>query len=292
MERAVGRTLTPVDYLVIGHVTRDILPDGRVSTGGTVSYASLTAAALQRAIGILTSAGADFDPGLSLGVAQIVTCPSPVTTTFENLYVNGHREQRVHAIAQRLDAACIPECWRAAPLVHVGPVINECDGTLVDHFAGRGFLGLTPQGWLRMPDSDGRVQAGGWHRAAQDVAAASAVVLSIEDLAGDWEMAEWLASLAAVLVVTTGPQGGVLFDHGVAVPFPAPQVTEVDPTGAGDVFAASFFIAVSGGAPPATAAHFATCLAARSVTRVGLSGVPTPEEVAACSTILSGGARL
>ena len=37
--------LDPIDYLIIGHVTQDITPNGPM-IGGTASYASLTARAL------------------------------------------------------------------------------------------------------------------------------------------------------------------------------------------------------------------------------------------------------
>jgi sugar/nucleoside kinase (ribokinase family) len=59
-------------------------------------------------------------------------------------------------------------------------------------------------------------------------------------------------------------------------------VTQVDPTGAGDIFATAFFIAMASGAQPLAATRFAACLAARSVTRVGLASAPRLDEVAMC----------
>ena len=63
--------------------------------------------------------------------------------------------------------------------------------------------------------------------------------------------------------------------------FRAPTVKEVDPTGAGDVFAAAFFIRLYQTRDPWEAARFATQLASISVTRPGISGIPTPSEVKA-----------
>ena len=51
----------PVDYLVIGHVTQDVLPNG-FALGGTASYSALTAKAAGLRVGIVTSC----DPNLSL----------------------------------------------------------------------------------------------------------------------------------------------------------------------------------------------------------------------------------
>jgi sugar/nucleoside kinase (ribokinase family) len=112
--------------------------------------------------------------------------------------------------------------------------------------------------------------------------AADAAVLSIEDLLGDWTLAEYLAQHVPLLVVTLGRQGGVLFNHGQRLRFPALRVVEVDPTGAGDIFATVFFDALASGIQPGNAAHFAACLASRSVTRSGLLGVPDADDIAAC----------
>jgi sugar/nucleoside kinase (ribokinase family) len=59
-------------------------------------------------------------------------------------------------------------------------------------------------------------------------------------------------------------------------------VDEVDPTGAGDVFAAAFFSRLFTTRDPWESARFATLLSAHSVTRPGLDGIPTPEEINAC----------
>ena len=59
--------------------------------GGTATYAGLVAAALGRQVGILTSAGDDFDPApfaaTPFGERVTVCCHrGPHTTTFENRY--------------------------------------------------------------------------------------------------------------------------------------------------------------------------------------------------------------
>ncbi len=279
----MDRVLAPVDYLVIGHITHDILPDGGRALGGTASYASLTAAALGRTVGIVTSSSADADLSLLERVAAVVCCSAPATTTFQNVYVNGHREQYVYAVAAPLTLPAIPSVWQQTPIVHIGPIMQECDRTLVEHFKGKAFIGLTPQGWLRDSDAHGRVFAVPWATAAHLLPLASAVVLSIEDIGGDWDVAAHFARQTPLLVVTCGWDGGTLFVDGVPTPFPAFPVTQVDPTGAGDIFATAFFIALASGASPLSATRYAACLAAYSVTRVGLDSVPQPNEITLCA---------
>ena len=66
--------------------------------------------------------------------------------------------------------------------------------------------------------------------------------------------------------------------------FSAPPQREVDPTGAGDIFAAAFFINLYETDDPWASARFANQVAALSVTRRGLASVPTREEMGYCRT--------
>jgi sugar/nucleoside kinase (ribokinase family) len=74
-----------------------------------------------------------------------------------------------------------------------------------------------------------------------------------------------LGQLAQVPIVKLGAEGCIVFGRTVA----APQVRVVDPTGAGDAFAAAFCTAWLGGAPPYESAERAVVVAADSTTRAG-----------------------
>jgi sugar/nucleoside kinase (ribokinase family) len=277
--------LRAIDYLVIGHVTHDKWPGGRYAVGGTASYAALTAAALGCQVGIVTSAGPEFDTSFLPPNVQIVIRAAPATTTFENQYINNHRQQFRYQIALPLTAEAVPDLWQRTPLVHVGPLTDACSPTVVEHFAPSVFVGVTPQGWMRRVNPDGQVVPTAWASANRLLPLASAVVLSIEDVGGDWETVFDYAARTRVLVVTHGWKGCHLFVEGERAYIPAPTVDEVDPTGAGDIFSAAFFFAMRGGAAPEQAARFATCIAAPSVTRRGLLAVPTAEDVAVCGSV-------
>ncbi len=278
----MSQSLAPIDYLVLGHVTHDIQPDGGRVLGGTASYAALTAAALGRAVGMVTSTSADADLSTFDDIVSLVRYIAPETTTFQNVYVDGRREQFVYSFARPLTPAQVPQMWSNSPIVHIGPILRECDPSLADHFVGRAFVGVTPQGWMRASDAQGRVSPQSWAEANHILPLASAVVLSVDDIGGDWELAVQFAQKTSVLVVTCGWDGGTIFLDGEATTFPATPVTEVDPTGAGDIFATAFFIAMASGVRPVAATQFAACLAAYSVARIGLASTPRPEEVAAC----------
>ncbi len=272
-----------LDYLVIGHVTRDLV-DSAFTIGGTVSYAARTARALGCRVGAVTSASPDLDLGQVLDGILITRSPATTTTTFKNIYTSDGRRQVLHGIAETLVPEMVSPHWRAA-IVHLGPVARECDPALVNAF-GDAFVGVTPQGWMRRWDRAGHVRCCQWEEAEEVLARADAVVLSEEDVAGDAALVARYATQAQLLVVTQGAAGCTVYAHGQIRHFSAPAVHEVDPTGAGDIFATAFFVWLQRKGDPWMAARFANCVAARSVTRVGVISTPIPDEVAHCEQAL------
>jgi sugar/nucleoside kinase (ribokinase family) len=91
-----------------------------------------------------------------------------------------------------------------------------------------------------------------------------------------------MAHHTRILCLTEGEAGCVLHWNGDRRRFRAPAMDEVDSTGAGDIFAAAFFARLYSTRDPWEAARFATQLAARSVTRAGLDGIPTKDEIEEC----------
>lgn len=269
----------PVDYLVIGHVAHDLTPVGP-RLGGTVSYATLTARALGLRVGVLTASGPETSLEL-LKEIPVISIESPQSTTFENIYTEHGRVQFLRAQASRLDFNSVPEAWRRTPIIHLAPLANEIDSSLPKGFSPT-LLGLTPQGWMRQWDAQGRVSPSAWSNAEDALRQANAVVMSREDVGGDDELIEHMAHQTRLLVVTEGAAGSVLHWHGDRRRFRALQVEEVDATGAGDIFAAAFFVRLHNTHDPWEAARFATLLASYTVTRVGLDGIPTAKEIREC----------
>lgn len=275
--------LEPIDYLIIGHLTRDLLPTG-TRLGGTAAYSALTARALGLRVGILTACEDCLStPELDAAGVQVIGLRSDETTTFENKYTPNGRVQYLHKLAPALDFSMIPEPWRNTPIIHLGPVAREVDPTLARAFPDS-FVGLTPQGWMRSWNEEGQVSFTEWPEAAFVLQYANAAVMSIEDVRGNESIVEEMASSARVLVVTEGANGCRLYWNGDVRRFRPPHMTEIDPTGAGDIFAAAFFTRMAATRDPWEAARFATTLASYSVSRYGLDGVPRPEEVQAVMT--------
>lgn len=272
-------SLEPVDYLVIGHVAHDLTPQGP-RLGGTVAYSALAARALGVRVGVVTASGPETSLAALDGI-PVVSLHSPQSTTFENIYTAQGRVQYLRARAERIGFRVVPEPWRRSPILHLGPIADEVVAVLPDGFSPS-LLGLTPQGWMRQWDAESRVSAREWPDAGPALRRADAVVISREDVNGDDELIEHMAHQTRVLAVTESAAGSVLYWNGDRRRFRAPQVDEVDATGAGDIFAAGFFIRLLKTRDPWEAARFATLLASRSVTRTGLDGIPTAQEIEEC----------
>ncbi len=269
----------PVDYLVIGHVTEDLTPTG-TRLGGTATYSSLTAKALGLRVGIVTATAAGTSLKILSDIPR-VSLASEHNTTFENIYSAGGRTQTLHHQAAPIPYDSVPQAWQKASIIHLGPIAQELSAELPESFSGS-LLGVTPQGWMRSWDGEGRISACGWEAAGNVLPRAGAVVISREDAREDDEMIESMAHQTRILAVTEGAAGSLLYWNGDRRRFRAPKVKEVDVTGAGDIYAAAFFVRLFATRDPWEAARFATQLAARSVTRPGVEGIPTQREIDEC----------
>ncbi len=275
------------ELVLVGHVAKDLMPDGTTRFGGTVTYAALLAQRLGVQVGIVTSMP-DLDLpayGQLVAPAQVHTLPAPVATTFENRYHAGQRTQWLHARATTLDCDAVPMEWRGAPLVLLGPIADEIVPEVAAVFVGK-LRGATPQGWLRRWDDGGRVSQSPWQSAARILPHLDVLILSEEDLAiaaanadGQELIAGWAAQVP-IVVVTAGPRAATLWIDGkVRQRIPAFVVPEVDPTGAGDCFAVALLIALWRGDLPEDAVRFAHAAASFVIQSPGIEGIPSAGQI-------------
>lgn len=237
--------------------------------GGTVSFSGRTAQALGCRTAVLTSAAADYDLSRAMAGMMVQRKPAAATSTFENIYTPDGRVQILHDRAETLTAVDIPPAWQRAAIVHLAPLTNEVDAELVHTFSNS-LIGVTPQGWMREWDDNGRVHACALKNPETILPLAAAVILSEEDLPHPGALAQ-LLPWSRLLVLTHGANGCTVYFGDDKRHFPAPQVTEIEPTGAGDVFAAAFLVRLhQTGGNPWEAARFANEIAAQSVTQIGL----------------------
>ena len=263
------------DFLAIGHVSRDVTPDGH-TLGGAVVFGAVTAARMGLSPAIVTSAAPDFDPGPTLAGIPVHVVPADATTSFENIDAGGGRTQYLHAAAGPIGRSDIPDGWASAPMVLLAPLARELDDG-APRFPGATVVAAL-QGWLRRWDDSGLVSGRTWD-GADLLPRVDAAVASEQDFDGADVAARW-AALAPALLMTRGERGAVLYHGGKVRDVPPFAAREVDPVGAGDVFAAAYLVAYHESGDPVHAATYASCAASLAVEAPGLEGIPTRAQVA------------
>jgi sugar/nucleoside kinase (ribokinase family) len=265
------------DFVVVGHVTRDIVEDGW-RRGGTPTFAAVQADRFGLAVGVVTRTAGDVDLEALLPFAQIADAGSAVTTTFQNTYAGGERTQHIRAVASPIDPGDVPEEWRAASIVLLGPVFGEIAPGFAETFARESLIGVSAQGWLRSADAEGRVQHRPWY-GEPFWSNCGVLFVSDEDLAdGPAELARWSADVA-IVAMTESWRGARVYADGRWRRMDSFPEAEVDPTGAGDTFATGFLIRLHETGDVGESARFGAAAASLSVGGVGASAIPARAEV-------------
>jgi sugar/nucleoside kinase (ribokinase family) len=267
------------DFVVVGHVCQDLLPDGGLSLGGSVAYAATTALRMGCRVGVVTSAGPNLDLAQALPGAQIACHRSAATTLFENIYLDGTRKQIIHQRADTITFEFIPSAWRRAPMVYLGSIDQEIDPEVFRCFADESLIAVMPQGFFRQWDEQGHVSFVEWNPPRVVLERINVLVISEldvldpEQLVRDWE------KLIEIIVVTRAERGATVYQAGDSCHYPARPAQEVDPTGAGDVFTAAFLVHLAETKDPCLAAAFANAAASFSIEGPGVTGIPLRPKV-------------
>jgi 1D-myo-inositol 3-kinase len=255
--------------LVCGHVTLDVA-GGALVPGGSAFYAARALAALGARPRVLTAAGADFPAGALRGVEAVVA-DAPVTTAFENAYSpGGARKQRVLRAAPPLDPGRLPRGWRSPDVLHLAPVLDEIDLRAFTGAVRARLVGLGVQGLVRAVLPGGEVRHRAWDLDPVALSAVGAAVVSDDDVCGEPDLVDRLAAAVPIVAFTHGARGCDVIVRGQVRRVGIHPTREIDPTGAGDVFAAAFFFALARGDDPVGAARLGA--AAASVVVEGRGG--------------------
>lgn len=272
----------PPHVLVIGHITHDVstVPNRGYSYGGTATFGSVGAHRMGYATGLVTATNDDPLTIEALAGVAIHAVTAAETTTFENVYTAAGRVQYVRAVAPALAPEDIPATWRHAPVVLLGSVAGEIPRAILESLPTQSTVGATLQGWLRTWDeATGRVRPIEWREADAFLDRLDVVVFSPEDVGNDTGQVRRYASRAHLAVVTENRAGCTVWHHGRRTSYPAFEANEVEPTGAGDVFAVAFITMYRETNDIDEAARFANCTASFVVEGSGVSAIPTRAQV-------------
>ncbi len=268
-----------MDFLTIGNITKDLIPGG-YTVGGTVTYASVAAMRLGRTAGVLTRLGPDLAlPDVYRNI-ELHALPSAHTLTFENIYTPDGRVQTIHAFGDAIGVQDVPDVLLQNPpaIVLLGPLAGELDPQVADLFPNS-LRGVVPQGWMRRWDEQGSVSHVPIACTDDVLRYADVLIVSTEDVNHDVNLARCYADVVRTVVLTRSLHGADVY-HGGHVTHVRPRPsTQIDPTGAGDTFAAAFLICFQETGDPIQAARFANVAASFSVEGLSYSATPTRAHV-------------
>jgi hypothetical protein len=270
----------------------ELLADGTRRPGGSAFYSALQAARLGlRALILTRGVPAEVEELLApyRGELQLEVLPAERTTTLRT-WGDGHaRCQRLLAWAGPIEGPIEVD----TAILHLAPVARETPrGWFGAHPPRAGFVGLTPQGLVRKWDAEGKIALVALTPELVPQRC-DAWVLSERECECCTESIERAVAGGAVVAVTAGALPTALHLPGEPLPgepdrpggsnlpsgsqlgggphlggesvlhVPVPPLARLrDDLGAGDVFAAAFFVALREGRPPAAAAAFANAAAA------------------------------
>jgi sugar/nucleoside kinase (ribokinase family) len=254
------------DYVTVGHVTVDVTaPDGSRRPGGGAFYSALQAARLgQRTLIVTKGVQEELEELLApyRGELEVQVLPAEQTTTFATAGMGARRRQRVLAWA----GAITEPLEVNTSILHLAAVARETPSS----WQGRAeFVGITPQGLVRKWDESGEMSLAPLAPGALP-ARFDAAVLSEAEL----RCCQSLGAEAinrALLAVTAGSQPTLVhLQDGTVQAAPAPFVEHPrDDLGAGDVFAAAFFVALRDGRSPLDAVAYGNAAAGVRIAGVG-----------------------
>ena len=269
----------PPAFLAIGHFCQDVTPNG-YTIGGGAAYSTVTARNLGLGTHAVTSVAEDFNrKNPVLDRINVTYHDSIETTIFDNQYDQyGKRRQMILGIGDKLQPSHIPIELQNTGIVYLCPIADEVDPELVRCFK-HSLIGVTPQGWMRQWGSSRQVRPKRWDTAEKILSHTDILVLSDEDILANPKDLDKYIQWTKIVVLTRGKNGAVLYENGQAIESSSYSVKEVDPTGAGDVFAAAFLINYYDTGSSVSALNFAHCVASFAVEGRGLTAIPTLEQV-------------
>jgi sugar/nucleoside kinase (ribokinase family) len=249
------------EILLIGHLALDEDVFG-LHVGGSVFFASKLLEILKFGANIVTSYNSKtVDPiwGRDFNV-KIVESSS--TTTFNNYYNDGKREQLVSSIATPITKGDIPTDWLSPDVVLATPLIGELEPDVLSVFESE-FVVANLQGWLRQLDKKGFVK-----KKIIDIdellAYVNIAVVSQEDIEDKGVLVRW-ANFVDILVVTMGVGGCKICVNNKWHYIPGIKAVDVDSVGAGDVFLAAYIVKYFESCDFLQAADFANRIAGISI---------------------------
>ncbi len=264
------------DIATLGHLTRDVVDSGPTRPGGAVFYAARALAETSARVSVAASC-AEADRALLVAPLEAFGLPvrwyaSETTSAYSFHYEGDRRIMRQDAVGDPWLPERALEAAEDAPWVHVGALVRTDfpTETLAALATAERRLLIDAQGLVRTP-ALGPLRTNG---AIGDLLR-HVTILKVNDeeaeiLVGSAEPHRLRSLGVPEVLLTLGSRGAVVVAGEVVERVPAHTVEgPVDPTGAGDTFAAGYLVARAAGADPVEAARTGNDLVSTFLRRAG-----------------------
>jgi sugar/nucleoside kinase (ribokinase family) len=246
---------------VVGSLSRDLVGGSPPRPGGSVYYAARALRTLGRRASILTKCSAahrpELVPALVATGLPVTWRPAAETTTFRFSYEGDVRRMAVETVGDPWTADDFRGALAGIRWLHAGALLRSDFPAAILAELGRGrALSLDGQALVR-PARTGPLSLEG-NFDPELLEHVQILKLSEEEAAALGRPLETLG--VPEIVLTLGSRGSIVFAHGRSERIRTSPLHGVDPTGAGDVFAAAYLAARCAGDSPGTAATRASAL--------------------------------
>jgi sugar/nucleoside kinase (ribokinase family) len=268
-----------ITAISVGYITHDLYGQ-KILPGGSALYAAQTFKALGASSKIVSSVGKDFGFEQALQDLEAKLVRAGQTTTFRNLYTSENiRTQTVEGISQPITPEILPANWRKPDILFICPVLNEVDLVSWNKATYAKIVGIGVQGFVRCVEKpSGKVEHKSWNPRAKDLEGVDVAFLSKQDVIGQEELIDILIENVDIVVVTHGQQGADVYEKNRKFHMGIYKTNVIDPTGAGDCFAAGFMQALAMGKTCQTAAKRAAACASVIIEGQGLECIDRMNE--------------
>jgi sugar/nucleoside kinase (ribokinase family) len=251
------------ELAAIGHLSRDVVAGGAPRPGGGVFHATRALARL-RADAIVAAACAEADRDALLAPLEALGLPvtwleSSTTTAFAFHYEGDRRVMWLESVGDPWQSARAVEAVADAGWVHVAALTRSDfpPDVLAALATGRKLL-LDAQGLVRIPTPGALRTDGELGDALRHVEILKLDEEEAQTLAGGADPHRLRSLGVPEVLLTLGSRGSVVVLEGLVERIAAPELAgPVDPTGAGDAYAAAYLVSRARGAAPVEAARAA-----------------------------------
>lgn len=258
-----------IKIVVVGHITLDEY-NGKLVPGGSAYYCSQTYLALGAEVKLVSTIGEDFQFNEVFNDLDTFVKRIGQTTQFKNIYKKDSvREQISIAQAEQIRPSELPEDFKECDILHLAPVLGEIDIKWWVTLVKPKLVAIGLQGWLRKIDESKIVHPKICDITDDEFKRLKIVCLSEEDIQGQSDLLDRLIKFVPIVALTHGVHGYDIYKNGTKNSYGVFKTVEIDPTGAGDVFASGLFYGIASGKTEMEAGYLGAGLASVIVEDLG-----------------------